>query len=80
MVDGKAVWSIKNPANSSENLAEKWCNGLTRITIPNSVTSIGNSAFSGCSNLIIYCEAKNKPSGWSSSWNYSNCPVVWNYK
>lgn len=25
MVDGRAVWSIKNPANSNENLAEKWC-------------------------------------------------------
>jgi len=27
------------------------CNGLTSVTIPNSVTSIGNSAFSGCSGL-----------------------------
>ena len=27
------------------------CSGLTSVTIPNSVTSIGNSAFSGCSGL-----------------------------
>ena len=27
------------------------CTGLTSITIPNSVTSIGNSAFSGCTGL-----------------------------
>ena len=25
MVDGKVVWDIKNPANSGENLADKWC-------------------------------------------------------
>ena len=25
MVNGKSYWSIKNPANSGENLADKWC-------------------------------------------------------
>lgn len=28
-----------------------WCSGLTSVTIPDSVTSIGNSAFSGCTGL-----------------------------
>lgn len=28
------------------------CNGLTSVTIPNSVTSIGDKAFSGCSGQI----------------------------
>jgi len=27
------------------------CSGLTTVTIPNSITSIGNYAFSGCSGL-----------------------------
>ena len=56
------------------------CTGLTKIVIPNSVTSIGGLAFFDCTNLTIYCEAESQPSGWSSDWNPSSCPVVWGYK
>ena len=55
------------------------CTSLTEIVIPSSVTSIGKYAFTGCTNLTIYCEAESKPNGWDSSWNASNCPVVWGY-
>ena len=44
------------------------------------VTSIGDSAFSGCTSLTIYCEALKEPSGWANNWNPSNCKVVWGYK
>ena len=54
------------------------CSSLTSIHIPNSVTKIGSSAFEGCSTLTIYCEASSEPSGWSSLWNSSDRPVVWN--
>ena len=50
---------------------------LTNIVIPDSVTGIGDYAFSGCSILTIYCETASKPHGWSSNW-YGDCPVVWN--
>ena len=53
------------------------CTSLKSITIPDSVMNIGSYAFSGCTSLTIYCEATSKPSGWSSSWNYSNRPVYW---
>ena len=56
------------------------CSSLERIVISDSVTSIGERAFYGCSSLTIYCEAESKPTGWDSYWNYSNRPVVWNYK
>ncbi len=48
---------------------------ITSVTIPNSVTIIGNSAFRDCPYLTIYCEASSEPSGWDSSWNWG-CPVV----
>ena len=58
--------------------AFNYCSSLTSIYIPSSVTTIGQYAFGNCSNLRIYCEASSRPSGWDSSWNSSNRPVVWN--
>jgi len=52
--------------------------GLMSVAIGGDVASIGEKAFYGCTSLTIYCEVASKPSGWDSSWNYSNCPVVWN--
>ena len=53
------------------------CTGLKTILIPKSVNNISMFAFTGCSNLKIYCEAKSKPSKWADTWNESNRPVLW---
>ena len=68
---------------------------LKSAFIPASVTYIGAKAFgahdvdpddpqpedefAGCPNLSIYCEAKEKPSGWDETWNSENRPVAWGY-
>ena len=75
--DSLANIIIPNGVTSIGEHAFYNCNSLASITIPDSVTSIGYYAFDGCDSLTIYCEASSKPSGWNSSWNYSDCPVVW---
>ena len=72
--------TIPDSVTTIDDFAFFNCFSLTSIYIPDSVTTIGKYAFSSCSNLTIYCEAISKPSGWWSSWNYSNRPVVWGYK
>ena len=55
------------------------CGNLAKVFIPKSVTTIGENVFRDCRNLTLYCEANNKPSGWSSNWNPDNNPVVWGH-
>ena len=56
------------------------CIGLVKIELSKNVTTIGIWAFAGDTKLIIYCEAKEKPSGWHTDWNYRGGKVIWGYK
>lgn len=72
-------YQIKKGTLTIGSEAFRGCNSLESITIPDSVTAIGEYAFYKCTALTIYCEAEEKPNGWDSKWNYY-CPVVWGYK
>ena len=71
---------ISNTITSIGNYQFYGFDKLTKVTIPSHVTNIGYRAFTSCYSLTIYCEASSQPSGWDSRWNYSNNPVVWEYK
>ncbi len=77
----KSLEAIEIPVTLTTigNYAFDSCSSLQTIEIPATVTTIGGYAFRNCSSLTIYCEAESEPSGWVSSWNYSNRPVVWGY-
>ena len=71
---------IPDSVTSIGNYVFDGCTGLTSIVIPDGVTIIGARVFNNCTSLTIYCEADSQPSSWYSTWNYSNCPVMWGYK
>ena len=73
--------TIPDSVTSIGESAFKNCIGLISIGIPSNVTRIGGKVFPGCKKtLVINCEAKSKPIGWSSDWNPRNSPVVWGVK
>ena len=85
---GKEDTSFKIPSGVTrmDNEAFAGCIYLERLIIPISVTYIGFAAFRHCpSNLTIYCEATERPSGWDWAWNLISADtmkyftVVWGY-
>ena len=54
-----------------------WCRNLREIVIPETVTTMGERVFYYCFDTTIYCGAEEQPEGWSTDWNYNDCPVVW---
>ena len=53
---------------SIKNFVFSGCRGLTSITIPESVTSIGKESFTNCTNLRdFYCQAENVPQIFNNS-------------
>ncbi len=56
------------------------CTGLTKMIIPSSVQTMAYGVFIGCSNISIYCEAQELPSGWNPGWNPDNYQVEWSYQ
>lgn len=71
---------IRDSVTSIGKVAFYECTSLESIEIPDSVRMIEDGAFLHCINLTIYCEVEAKPDKWVSSWNPSNCPVIWGYK
>ncbi len=45
------------------------CVKLEDIVITKNVLTIGVSVFTGCENLVIYCQVEAKPTSWSDTWN-----------
>lgn len=70
--------TIPNSVTSIGDKAFYICKLLKSIFIPKSVERVGVEVFCHCDDLTIYCEMAEAPSGWNTSWNSSNCPVVWN--
>lgn len=74
---------LPNTITKIGNQAFFGCLSLTKIVIPNSVTQMGMCVFENCSNIVIYCEAAEKPAGWAEGWNSSALgirnQVVWGY-
>ena len=53
---------------------------LRQVIIPLNCTVIKAYAFQNCSTeCVLNCEVSEKPEGWETNWNISNCQVVYDY-
>ena len=60
--------------------AFRYCTDIGYVIIPSSVTSIGNYAFYGCSNITFFFESDSFPSSVGSSWKDSSAAYYFNVK
>ncbi|MBQ9745097.1 MAG: leucine-rich repeat protein, partial [Clostridia bacterium] len=72
--------TIPDSITSIENGVFHGCTSLEILIIPDSVATLEAGTFNFCNNLTVYCEAEEKPEGWSSSWDHDVKEVVWGYK
>ena len=64
-----------NLANIGASAFEN-CTNLKSVVLYDNVESVGENAFKGCDNVVIYCESQNITETWHENWNPDNRPVL----
>lgn len=68
---------IPNTVTSIGKHAFRGSSSLQSVVISDKVDAMGLHVFYGCSDLTIYVQASELPSGWMPRWNSSYRPVFW---
>jgi len=80
---------IPNKVVSIGNSAFGFCVNLESIIIPESVAYLGESVFTLCRKLTIYCAVSERPAGWNEYFNMLGIiidvenhfiDVIWGYE
>ena len=81
--DGNTIIKTVDLGNSVTYIgsyAFRNCSSLRQVIIPLNCTVIKAYAFQYCSTeCVLNCEVSEKPDGWETNWNISNCQVVYGY-
>ncbi len=83
-VDGTEVlWEDSIGCQTIGNNAFSNCTNLSEITVDYGVENMGESVFSSCNAVVIYCylmdESEAISNGWGADWSGQR-PVVWFYE
>ncbi len=71
------IFSVPASVTDIHSYAFAGSKNLQFVQITKRVTSVGDSAFAECENLVIRCATATQPDSWDENWNPNNLPVEW---
>jgi len=70
---------IPNTVTTIEYEAFIYCTELLYINVPLSVSYIGDAAFGGCWNMVLFIQASEENANWDANWNPDDNGVFYGY-
>lgn len=77
IINNKYTTTLHNKITTINRYAFSGCKNLTSISIPNTVSNMGEKVFNECANTKVYCDFTENQSGWNANWAGDATPIFY---